>query len=111
MKDYTLSEMRTHCLNILHSGLNCEHCKKYDRPLFDFCMNGLNDVPSDWKLKLEPRDLIELPCKIVVTCLSGFPCWQVVWRNRSGNGSIVTKDFDTEAEADKFLEELKGESK
>lgn len=115
MKDYRLSEIRDIC-ETMHNEFGeyaCIYCE--NNGLGDFCTVEFVDSPTDWYVDVEPRDMIELPCKIEV---NADPCkievnadpykWQVIWR---GSYRIHTCEFYTEAEADAFLAELKGDRK
>lgn len=104
MKDFTLSEMKAHCTKVIQSGKDCTYCKKYDPSLYNFCMKGLSDIPAEWKMDIEPRDIIELPCKELVK-YSGKPTWVVHYRDKKLG--FYTVMFDSEPEADVFLAGLK----
>ena len=103
MKDYTLSEAKKICE---------EHRTCGDCPLKIVTSRGIGcvfcNIPSQWQNPIEPRDMIELPCKTPANAdpwqISPYK-WQVIWR---GSYKICTGEFHTEEEADAFLAELKG---
>ena len=109
MKDYTLSEMIEECKKqILEFGTYaCVNCKA---SFYPHCPR------REWKdpnfVKLEPRDMVELPCVNVAT-ISPFgkeiKLYEVHYRDNKTN-AILTKICKTEPEAGEFLEELKGEN-
>lgn len=101
MKDYRLSEIQNHNWNELWD-LSDDIAKR--RIEFVFLRNAQYSLEH---LDIEPRDMIELPCKIA-TPNDIFIDWQVIWRTKEG-GCIGTKSFDCEAKADAFLAELKGD--
>ena len=92
MKDYRLSEIMSYC----YSNGDCEQCE-----LKKICSLGLDYISV---CDIEQRDMIELPCKIRSTNERCFN-FQIVYR--SIGGFIRTNEFDDEAEADEFLQELK----
>lgn len=108
MKDYRLSEIVTHCKE-MHDRYGEKACDNCDGARF--CENQYANIPRYWtdEHDIEPRDMIELPCKIPLTAINGqVLSWQVAYRSVLGIGDIRTRLFDTEAEADAFLAELKG---
>ena len=56
---------------------------------------------------IEQSDVIELPCKQEIKFSEERSEWQVVWRD-DYISRICFADFSVEADADAFLEELKG---
>ena len=99
MKDFRLSEIKEICKN----GGCC--------PLIMNCGgNRGNLAPSYWEI--EPRDMIELPCKIPLALTDGtttFKVWQLVYRGNDGR--VIERIYTTEIEANKALQELKGEKR
>ena len=105
MKDYRLSELEF---------CDC-HCHYHGEP------NGCNRPEGECEAyrqylelvelekEIKSGDMIELPCKIEVKYAINYSNWQVVWRNRNGNDSLMAKMFETEPEADEFLAELVGD--
>lgn len=103
MKDYRLSEMRDICKK--HCGDDpCKCCEKQNKGLHDFCLAHFDDTyPAEWD-NIEPRDMIELPCKIPMIAINEQAlAYQVVYRSVLGTGEIVTRIFDNETDADVFL--------
>ena len=107
MKDYRLSEIVVHCKE-MHDKYGENACELCDREVSEFCIKEFENCPSHWD-DIKPRDMVELPCKIEVKYAINYSNWQVVWRNRNGNGSLMTKMLETEPEADEFLAELGGD--
>ena len=94
MKDYTFSEM----LEICREYDDCAGC-----PFETICQNGIASVNER---DIEPRDMIELPCMIIL----GVPaCMEfvVIYKDKHGLVKIKTFDCTQEAEADAFLSSLK----
>ena len=62
---------------------------------------------------IEQSDVIELPCKIQIPHVKGVDVfmYQVLWRSNDGSGFVFQRFFNTEPEADAFLEELKNKAK
>ena len=108
MKDYRLSEIVAHCEKM---GGDCEVCEGEDRGINCACQRiSSRFTPTFWWKVIEPRDMIELPCKIPMIAINEqVLSWQVAYRSVLGTGDIRTRLFDTEAEADAFLAELKGD--
>ena len=110
MKDYRLSEIKEIC-EAMHNkyGENaCIYCE--NEGLGDFCNVEFENYPIDWYVDIEPRDMIELPCKDYVFFKDEEDeeeYWFVYYRSTEFN-CIDCKFFETEAEADAFLAELKG---
>ena len=107
MKDFTLSEIKTKCTG------NCFKCDERNEELSKFCRRFIKtyddrEMPRDWDI--EPRDMIELPCKehFTYTHDNGHITenWRVFYRGEFA--LIETAFFPTEAEADAFIAELKG---
>ena len=100
MKDYTLSEAKKICE---------EHRTCGDCPLKIVTLRGIGCIfgimPRNWKNPIEPRDMIDLPCKL--PAVSGKQL-QVVYRDKYGYVRSKPYDLDEESEADAFLAELKG---
>lgn len=94
MKDYRLSEIKKACLQQPES---CDDCKCES---FCHCTIGKGLVPGQWD-NIDPRDMIELPCKISIA----NDKWQVIHRDK--DNAITIRTFREEAEADKFLYELR----
>lgn len=109
MKDYRLSEIKAICEKMHNEfGENaCIYCE--NNGLGDFCSVEFENYPTDWYVDIEPRDMIELPCKELRTESFGN-IWDVYHRNAK-YGFIQHEYFNTEAEADAFLAELKGDKK
>ena len=104
MKDYRLSEIKEICKSMTGNG-GCLKCTLYP----NVCLKTLIDVvPNKWDI--EPRDMIELPCKehFTYTHDNGHITenWRVFYRGEFA--LIETAFFPTEAEADAFIAELKG---
>lgn len=109
MKDYRLSEIKEICEKMHNEfGENaCINCE--NNGLGDFCTVEFENYPTDWYVDVEPRDMIELPCKIPMIAINEqVLSWQVAYRSVLGTGDIRTRLFDTESETDAFLAELKG---
>lgn len=102
MKDYRLSEIKEIC----EKQKDCDDCE-----CVEFCgiIDAYNGMPIDIfdSLKIEPRDMIELPCKMQYHDSVFGLAWIVLWYNK--NGDIDGKNFITEAEADEFIRGLKNE--
>ena len=100
MKDYRLSEIIAEC----EKQENCNDC-----PCGDFCkyVDVFSEYPAEWN-DIEPRDMIELPCKCKSTVNRD---WLVYYRSKYDCGLIEQQAFSSEAEADAFLAELKGDKK
>lgn len=100
MKDYKLSEIKDIC--------------KYRKANFSHPCDGCefwNVVCDEWTtsfetLDIEPRDMIELPCKQYITTKK---CWFVYYRDKAGD--VLPMFCGNEAEADEFLAGLKGNKK
>lgn len=108
MKDYTLSEVASVCISkqTLYNGTVLYDCKNCE--FEQICS------PTKWGSKvgeiIEPRDMIDLPCKehFIYTHNDGHITenWRVFYRSELA--LIETAFFSTEPEADAFLEKLKG---
>lgn len=102
MKDYRLSEIKNHDWNenwdvsddITKGHREYEFLRELQHDL------GIYDI--------KPRDMIELPYKDYVI-IKGVDFWLVHYRNAKKYVDVAW--FNTEAEADKFLERLKGDKK
>ena len=96
MKDYRLSEIIAEC----KKQKNCSSC-----PCCDFCeyVDVYSMYPAEWE-NVEPRDMIELPCKQALDIDNKVYQWEVIYRGK--NGLIYFNMFGTEAEADAFLNKL-----
>lgn len=70
----------------------------------NFCWHAKPYVPQYWDI--EPRDMIELPCKEKNTW-GELVSYDVIFRDKYGHTHII-HDFFDEAKADAFLKELKG---
>lgn len=106
MKDYRLSEIKEIC-EAMHNkyGENaCIYCE--NEGLGDFCNVEFENYPIDWYVDIEPRDMIELPCKISVRS-DNEAFWQVAYRGLTRSGIVIVTDFSEESEADAFLADLK----
>ena len=104
MKDYRLSEIQNHNWNRLWD-LGDDIAKR--RLEFEFLRKAQYSLEH---LDIEPRDMIELPCKehFVYTHDDGHITenWRVFYRAEFA--LIGTAVFETEPEADAFLADLKG---
>ena len=100
MKDYRLSEVQAICVKRKRINAGCIGCE-----MEEFCF-ALSPACVD----IEPRDMIELPCKehFTYTHHNGHITenWRVYYRSEFD--LIETAIFPTEAEADAFLEKLRG---
>lgn len=103
MKDYRLSEIKEICELETQNG-GCLKCFFYPNS----CLKMFKGVPRRWDI--EPRDMIELPCKehFTYTHDNGHITenWRVFYRSELA--LIETAFFSTEPEADAFLAKLKG---
>ena len=113
MKDYTLSEIVAHCKKMKESENPCSLCKVQNNDIHELCQNEFDSMPAVWDKMygdIEPRDMIELPCKehFTYTHDNGHITenWRVFYRSELA--LIETAIFPTEPEADAFLEKLKG---
>lgn len=101
MKDYTLSEAKKIC----EGHRTCGDC-----PLKIVTQRGIGCLfwimPRKWQNPIEPRDVIDLPCKIPVR-LDDDVRWQVVYHGLTRSGIIITTQLFTEHEADAFLADIK----
>lgn len=107
MKDYTLSEMIAHCKE-MHKKYGNKACDNCGGEKARFCENQFANIPQNWtdEYDIEPRDIMELPYKQRKVDLCKKPFWRVFYRK---NGEVFIQDFiKTEAEADNFIQELKG---
>ena len=104
MKDYRLSEIQNHNFNELWA-LSDDIAKR--RLEFEFLRKAQYSLEH---LDIEPRDMIELPCKehFVYKHDDGHITenWRVFYRAEFA--LIGTAVFPTEPEADAFLADLKG---
>ena len=111
MKDFRLSEIKTKCTG------NCFKCDERNEELSKFCRRFIKtyddrEMPRDWDI--EPRDMIELPCKLKYIKINpdrqkyfiGSEAWKVIYMAKY-DGQIYDESFDEEVEADEFLQELK----
>lgn len=97
MKDYTLSEVKAHCkARVGKYPFPCRGCE-----MEVICKSTL---PVGWDI--EPRDMLDLPCKQEIEFSKEHSEWQVVWRDDFIQ-RIRFADFPTESEADAFLADLK----
>ena len=96
MKDYRLSEVQAICVKRKRINAGCVGCE-----MEEFCF-ALSPACVD----IEPRDIIELPCKIANPNDLPTANWQVIWRKQEG-GCIETRTFSNETDADMFLAYLK----
>ena len=106
MKDYTLSEIKAHCNRMTgrnNEGPDCDRCEEENLELYRFCIDNIYPCPR--RFEVEPRDMIELPCKL--PAVSGKQL-QVVYRDKCGCVRSKPYDLDEEPEADTFLADLKG---
>lgn len=97
MKDYRLSEVKECCKHM---------CAKFPKPCKDCEMQAIckDTLPLGWDI--EPRDMIELPCKEHRVNAYG-DVWDVYYRDYECYGKIDNKIFFTEANADEFIAQLK----
>ena len=95
MKDYRLSEIKEICKTTIGG---CNNCGVQNE-----CHLLSAQQPHGWDI--EPRDMIELPCKMEYEGKYG-KCWKVYYRNVL-DGTIDHKGFYDETQADDFLQELK----
>ena len=99
MKDYRLSEIKAHCKARVAKHQNpCKGCE-----MEVVCKDTF---PVGWDI--EPRDMIELPCKEKNTW-GNLVSYDVIFRDKYGHTHII-HDFFDEAKADAFLADLKGEN-
>ena len=98
MKDYRLSEIKDIC----EQQGSCDDCE-----CADVChrVHKYKFIPNEWD-DIEPRDMIELPCKISVRS-DNEAFWQVAYRGLTRSGIVIVTDFSEESEADAFLADLK----
>ena len=108
MKDYRLSEMRDICAGHFCERGACEYCEAQDKELHDFCQEYFGTTCPASYSDIEPRDMIELPCKCKSTVNRD---WLVYYKSKYDCGLIEQQAFSSEAEADAFLAELKGDKK
>lgn len=95
MKDYRLSEIKEICKTTIGG---CNNCGVQNE-----CHLLSAQQPHGWDI--EPRDMIELPCKMEYEGKYG-KCWKVYYRNVL-DGTIDNQGFYDEEQADEFLQELK----
>lgn len=101
MKDYRLSEIKAHCKARVAKHQNpCKGCE-----MEVVCKDTF---PVGWDI--EPRDMLDLPCKLTATRADGSTVYEIVHRGFVSK-LICVSDFDTEPEADAFLTNLKGRDK
>ena len=106
MKDYRLSEMEF---------CDC-HCPYHGEP------NGCNRPEGEceayrqylelveFEKEIKSGDMIELPCKRPITAINEqVLLWQVLYNSPLFKGEVLIKHFGTEAEADAFIAQLKGD--
>ena len=102
MKDYRLSEVRDMCEECWERKRNCDECG-----VEGMCSSCFDELPYNWD-DIEPRDMIELPCKVrFEDKMTGKTIigWQVL--SRKDGGYVGSDWFTKEEEADEFLQELK----
>ena len=111
MKDYSLSEIKTHCKKMQEEyGSNaCDMCENTHYEVEQFCIHKIvDDCPCEWEI--EPRDMIELPCKEQFYVNEGTfrprTVWSVIFRDDI-SGAVSIESFNTEPEADEFIAKLK----
>lgn len=98
MKDYLLSEIKSHDWHE-----NWEISDDITKGHREY--NFLRELQRDLDIyDIEPRDMIELPCKQKVV-VNEKEWWFVYLRME--NGFITNQAFELEEEADAFLQELK----
>ena len=113
MKDYRLSEIKDICkqLHAEYGECACDECY-----IGTMCWKVCDEsIPKDWD-DIEPRDMIELPCKLKYIKINpdrqkyfiGSEAWKVIYMAKY-DGQIYDESFDEEVEADEFLQELKFE--
>lgn len=102
MKDYTLSEILSGNVDVLKTDTKQNYALwQIQRAVRDF--------------DIEPRDMIELPCKIPLTIyhqqLKEIPIttsWEVLYRDiEKSKNAVFVKLFYNEGSADEFLASLK----
>ena len=113
MKDYTLSEISDICVEMCNSRslkeIPCKSCKMQEIcKTLNWQKYHRGFSPNNWDI--EPRDMIELPCKQEIKFSEERSEWQVVWRDDFIQ-RIRFADFTTESEADEFWAKLKGGKK
>ena len=101
MKDYRLSEIQNHNFNELWA-LSDDIAKR--RLEFEFLRKAQYSLEH---LDIEPRDMIELPCKVRLKLDKSTVVWQIV--SRAEDNGISTRIFINESRADEYLAELKGD--
>ena len=107
MKDYRLSEIKEICEEKCNScslkEIPCKSCKMQEIcKTLNWQKYHRGFSPNNWDI--EPRDMIELPCKIPMIAINEQAlAYQVVYRSILGTGEIVTRIFDNETDADVFL--------
>ena len=99
MKDYKLSEVVEICKKY---GGNCYLCP-FQR-FGDAVLCSFDVAPRSWDIDIEPRDMIELPCKIPYSNVCDEVKYFVIYMKNNGFVSI-TNGY-TEDDADKLLLEL-----
>lgn len=109
MKDYRLSEIKEICEEKCNScslkEIPCKSCKMQEIcKTLNWQKYYRGFSPNNWEL--EPRDMIDLPCKQALGKAFMAYKWEVFFRLK--DGVIGSKLFDTEPEADAFLAGLKG---
>ncbi len=107
MKDYRLSEISDICEEKCNScslkEIPCKSCKMQEIcKTLNWQKYHRGFSPNNWKL--EPRDMIELPCKCKSTVNRD---WLVYYRSKYDCGLIEQQAFSSEAEADAFLAKKK----
>ncbi len=110
MKDYRLSEIQAICEKMHNEfGENaCIYCE--NNGLGDFCTVEFENYPTDWYVDIEPRDMLELPCKMPYN--AGDTCEvRYVVLYMKDNGDVSITNGYTEAQADTVLEQLRGDKK
>ncbi len=104
MKDYRLSEMQAICEK-MHNEFGKNACNLCDREVSEFCIKEFENCPSHWD-DIEPRDMIELPYKdYVFDEEEQTDNWFVYYRSTEFK-CVDCSYFDTEADADAFVNEL-----
>lgn len=107
MKDYRLSEIKEICkkMQVEYGSNSCDMCENLHYDVEQLCCHKFEEgCPCNFN-DIEPRNMIELPCKQQYHDSVFGLAWIVLWCNQNGN--IDGKNFITEDDADEFLAKLK----
>lgn len=99
MKDYRLSEIKEICKTTIGG---CNNCGVQNE-----CHLLSAQQPHGWDI--EPRNMLDLPCKQQLDIENRIYQWEVIYRGK--DGLVYFNMFGREAQADAFLAELKGDKK